>query len=418
MKRLLTVTFFTGLLTLFKMIAGFIVAKVVAIYTGPSGIVMLGQIQSIVTGLNGLVNSPAGPGIVRYTAENIKNGPEACAPWWCASLRWIIIILSITVPVMLIASPYLAKFVFGNQEYTWIILITVILLPFSAVGTFISSVINGMQKYKTFVMLGVLSTLISTVAMVALVYTHGVNGALLAIAVQNAIIGIIMIAFLLRQKWFNWKFIWFYNERAKFKDIRNYILMAITSAVVTPVSLILVRNIIISNVGWNEAGYWQAIWKISETYLMIITIALGTYVLPRLSALKENKAIYKEINSSFVIIFPITIVCSLFIYFMRDVIISLLFTGDFYLARDLIPYQLIGDILKISSWLYAYVMISKGMTKIFVISELFFALSFTVLVYFLVRSYGVIGAPMAYIINYFFYFLFSISLVFKGKENQ
>lgn len=41
----------------FKMISGFIISKIVAIYTGPSGIVLFGQIQSIVSALNGVINS-------------------------------------------------------------------------------------------------------------------------------------------------------------------------------------------------------------------------------------------------------------------------------------------------------------------------------------------------------------------------
>lgn len=69
----------TGSLTLVKMLMGFIIAKVVAIY-GPSGMAMLGQIQSVVTSLNGLVNAPTSNGIIKYTAEFSPKGTEACAP--------------------------------------------------------------------------------------------------------------------------------------------------------------------------------------------------------------------------------------------------------------------------------------------------------------------------------------------------
>ena len=58
MKKLLKVTASTGVLTLAKMAMGFVIAKVVAIYTGPSGMALLGQIQGVVTALNGIVNAP------------------------------------------------------------------------------------------------------------------------------------------------------------------------------------------------------------------------------------------------------------------------------------------------------------------------------------------------------------------------
>ncbi|HGU0837039.1 TPA: O-antigen flippase, partial [Escherichia coli] len=58
MKQLLSVTVFSGLLTLLRMGAGFLVAKIVAVYTGPSGMALLGQLQSIASSLSGVVNAP------------------------------------------------------------------------------------------------------------------------------------------------------------------------------------------------------------------------------------------------------------------------------------------------------------------------------------------------------------------------
>ncbi|WP_421201689.1 hypothetical protein [Aeromonas enteropelogenes] len=82
MKRLFKVTAMTGLLTLLKMVMGFVIAKVVAIYTGPTGMAMLGQVQNMVGSLNGyFINAPAGSGVVRFTAEYKEQGFEACPPW-------------------------------------------------------------------------------------------------------------------------------------------------------------------------------------------------------------------------------------------------------------------------------------------------------------------------------------------------
>ncbi|ELG0225490.1 O-antigen translocase, partial [Escherichia coli] len=66
MSSFFKISFFSGCLTLFKMLMGFLIAKVIAIYTGPSGMALLGQLQSLVTGINGIVNAPVGNGIVKY----------------------------------------------------------------------------------------------------------------------------------------------------------------------------------------------------------------------------------------------------------------------------------------------------------------------------------------------------------------
>ena len=84
--------------------------------------------------------------------------------------------------------------------------------------------------------------------------------------------------------------------------------MAMASAISMPLALIAVRKIIISNVGWDAAGQWQAVWKISEVYLSVMTMALGIYFLPQLSKLKSYIEIRREINSAALIIVPLVII--------------------------------------------------------------------------------------------------------------
>ena len=283
MKRLLKVTAMTGLLTLLKMAMGFVIAKVVAIYTGPTGLAMLGQVQSMVGSLNGIINAPVGSGIVRFTAENKAQGFEACAPWWRASLQWVLIISAITIPSGLLLAPHIAIWLFDDAELTWVVMVTVCVLPFSAIGTMCNSVINGQQLYRRYVGLGMVSALISGGVMLAMIVLYNIQGALLAAALQSALIGVVMLISSLRQPWFKLCYWWGTCDSKARRAISGYMLMAITSALTVPISLIFVRNILIAQVGWDATGQWQAVWKISEVYLSVITMALVTYYLPSLS---------------------------------------------------------------------------------------------------------------------------------------
>ncbi|MBN3263470.1 O-antigen translocase [Pectobacterium brasiliense] len=409
MKKLLSVTFFSGLLTLAKMGSGFVIAKIVAIYTGPSGMAMLGQIQSIVASLNGIVNAPVGSGIVRYTAEFEKEGVEGCAPWWKASLWWLAIILSILMPIGFFFARSLSDFLLNDPNYAWIIWITVASLPVAALGTLVNSVINGYQQYRRFVILGAISTAFSCTLMITLIINFGIKGALLAAAIQSGLIGLILISSVLRQPWAKLNYWWGETDTSNKKRIGGYILMATTTALTTPIALIGVRNVLISHVGWEEAGQWQAVWKISEVYLGVITIALTTYYLPKLSTLKGVENIRAEINQTAKIIIPIAAIMALGVYLFRDLAISLLFTEAFRSARELFAIQLIGDVIKIASWLYAYPMLSRGATKWFVFSEVIFSFTFFVLAWLLIPFYSTQGANIAYAVNYLFYFIFCMA---------
>lgn len=403
MKRLLKVTAMTGLLTLLKMAMGFVIAKVVAVYTGPTGMAMLGQVQSMVGSLNGIINAPVGSGVVRFTAEQQDKGFDACAPWWRAAMQWVLIISALAIPTGLLLAENIARWLFQEPALAWVVMATVCVLPLSALGTLCNSVINGQQLYRRYVGLGMLSALISGAVMLILIVMANINGALLAAAVQAALIGVVMLIANLRQPWFKLSYWWGASDQQARKAIGGYMLMAITSALTVPVSLILVRNILIEQVGWDATGQWQAVWKISEVYLGVITMALGTYYLPRLSSLKGMDAIIDEIHKTARIIIPVVATMALGVYLLRDVAISLLFTDAFRNARELFSIQLTGDVVKIAAWLYAYPMLSRGATKWFVCTEVVFTLSFVALTYWLVRQHGVVGANIAYTINYIIY---------------
>jgi len=412
MKRLLKVTAMTGLLTLLRMVMGFVIAKVVAIYTGPTGMAMLGQVQSLVGSLNGIINSPVGSGVVRFTAENKDQGFDACSPWWRAALHWVLIISAIAIPVGLLFAKPIASGLLKDANLAWVVMAIVCVLPFAAIGTLCNSVINGQQLYRRYVGLGMLSALISGGVMLTMIALHNIEGALLAAAVQAALIGMVMLIANLHQPWFKLRYWWGAVEPQARKDIGKYMLMAITSALTVPVSLIFVRNILIDQVGWDATGQWQAVYKISEVYLGVITIALGTYYLPRLASLIGVDAIISEIHKTARVIIPVVAAMALGVYLLRDVAISLLFTEAFRNARDLFAIQLTGDVIKILAWLYAYPMLSRGATKWFVGTEIVFSLNFVALTYFLVQQYNVVGANMAYTINYFIYFF----VVFFGVK--
>lgn len=410
MKRLLTVSFFTGLLALLRMLCGFAMAKVVAIYAGPTGLAMLGQLQSIVGAFSGVVNAPVGSGVVRYTAEQSKSGDiTACVPWWRAAMQWVALLSILVVPAGLLLAPWLAARMLGTADYAWILMLAVLLLPLAALGNFCISIVNGLQQYRRYVVLGAVSTLLSSALMVLLVWQGGISGALLASSLQAALIAIVLLLLLLRQPWLRWGNFVGSVEPEQRRKIGGYILMALTSAIVIPLSQILLRSMIVDQLGWEAAGHWQAVWKISEAYPAVVTMALGTYFLPRLSTLSGVNEIRGEILRTSAVVLPLVATLALAVYLLRDWIILLLFTPAFTPARDYFLFQLLGDVVKIASWLWAFPMLSRGATRWFIGSEVVFSLLLVALAWWLTPMLGVKGATLAYLLNVSVYFVFVVS---------
>jgi PST family polysaccharide transporter len=151
-----------------------------------------------------------------------------------------------------------------------------------------------------------------------------------------------------------------------------------------------------------------------------VTTALSTYYLPKLSALKENKDLKNEIIYGYKIIMPIVFIGCLSIYFLRFLIIKILYTNDFIQMENLFLYQLIGDFFKIGAWLLSYLMLAKAMMKIFILTEILFSITHLILGYICIDWFGLKGITIAFLINYIIYFIFLISyfrkLIFLKNE--
>lgn len=147
---------------------------------------------------------------------------------------------------------------------------------------------------------------------------------------------------------------------------------------------------------------------------MLITVTLSVYYLPKLSGLKDATSIKKEIRHGQIIILPFVVVSAIAMFLMRDWIIWLLFSGEFSDMRDLFLFQLLGDVIKIASWLYAYLMLAKAQAVVFILSELLFSLLFVGLTMFFVDGFGLEGVSYAFALNYFLYLVFMVFWFYRS----
>ena len=110
---------------------------------------------------------------------------------------------------------------------------------------------------------------------------------------------------------------------------------------------------------------------------------------------------------------PLVIFGGLVVFGLRDLIIALLFTEKFTPMRDLFFWQLIGDLFKTCGWLLAYIMLSKPLVKLYVITEIVFSLSFYLLTIIFLNVFGFEGVAIAHAVNYLIYLIVMYYFVFE-----
>lgn len=409
---LISTSFYTAIATIIKIISAFIINKVIAIYIGPSGLAIIGQLQNFISIITTFSNGAITQGVVKYTAE-YKTIEEKQKIFSTSIL--ISLICSLVVALFLfIFSSYFSELILKSIEYSSVFMIFGLTIFLFTLNTLFMSILNGQREIKKYVFVNILSSIFSLFFTSFLVISLNLLGALYALVLNQSVVFFITLLFLIKSNWFKIEYFKQGLDKKSLVKLSKYSLMAIASAVTIPVSHLIVRNYIGENLGWTDAGYWQGVWYISTLYLMIITTSLSVYYLPKLSEIEDNTELRKEIISGYKIIIPLVVIFSFSIYIIREYIVVIAFSKEFMPMIELFPWQLIGDVIKITSWLLSYLMLAKAMTKLFIFTEILFSLNFIILAILFIDLSGLVGVTYAYALNYLFY-LFTMIFIFKKR---
>ncbi|AKX50704.1 O-antigen translocase [Thiopseudomonas alkaliphila] len=386
--------------------------KILAIYVGPAGYAAIGNFQNAVQMITTFGSGAINTGVVKYTAEYYDDEKKQRQVWRTAGTIAVLgsVITGIGVAVF---SKQIAHWFLQDESYHTVFIWFSVTLIFFIFNTLLLAILNGKKEIHRYIIANIAGSLFSLAVTSILAIQFGLLGALTALVIFPSFAFVVTLCLCYKANWFKFSYLFGRLDKQVVLNLSKYTAMALTSAACVPVSHILVRSHLADTLGLEVAGYWEAMWRLSGAYLMLVTTTLSIYYLPRLSELKEPSSIKKEILQGYKIILPVAAFCGLIIYLLRDFIIGVLFTNDFSAMRDLFAWQMVGDTLKIGSWILAYLMLGKAMMKLFIASEIVFAAGFYGWTYFLTGMYGLEGVTIAHAINYAIYWVVMGVFIFK-----
>lgn len=412
MNDLIKVFSFTGLSTLIKLITSYVTIKVVAAVIGPGGIALLGQLQNFTAIFTTLGAGGINNGVVKYVSE-FKEDQTALHKYLKNGLKITVYLSLFFGVILLVFSTPISKWILLDETYFYVFIYLGISLLFLSLHNFLLSILNGFKDFKKFVIINIITSIIGLVFTVVLVFSFQLKGALIASVTYQAIVFFATILLLRKAYWFNKAILWGPVNKVILKKYFSYSVMAIVSAATVPVSQLLVRGHLIQNFSSDNAGFWEGMNRISGLYLLFVTTSFSVYYLPKLSEIKTQDLLKKEILTTYKIITPIIFGSLVLIYLLKDLVINILFTKEFYPMKDLFFWQLIGDFFKIMSWILAFLMVAKSMTKLYIVTEITFSALFVGLSYVFIDRNGVIGATQSYCLTYLIYFVVMV-FIFRG----
>lgn len=404
-SQLFKICSLNSLSIILKIGVGLVTSKLLAVFVGPSGMALVGNLRNFMTSLEGVATLGFQNGIVKYTAETNKD-----TPYFQKILSTVFICLMI---VAFLLSGVLFSFatlwnqkIFGiDYQYQSVIKALALALPWYVISLFFNAVLNGLGSFKKVIWVNSIGSVIGLLVSVILIVRYRTLGALIALVITPALLFFISAYFLnqeinifkiIKSRFFDFSII---------KKLSHYSLMALVSSVLGPIVFLSIRNNIIQNLGFDQAGYWETMTRISSYYLLFVTTILTVYFLPKLAASKdiqETKVIFWSFYKG---ILPVFVVGTTVIYFCRFFIVKLLFTFEFLPVTTLFFWQLVGDIFKVASLILGYQFFVKRLTLAFILSELASLALTYFLSNYLIELYGIQGVVIAQAIDNLVYLL-------------
>ena len=393
---------YSGVSTAISLLVRLISNKIIAVYLGTSGIFLLGQLKDFLRLSNVISGFGIENGIIKYTSE-FQKSDEELRKILSTSFRTHLFFSLIFCVLILIFKNTIAEYLlldFDSKFYFLILSISVI--SFS-IHTLLMSIINGIKKIKLYVTINVFSVVISGILMITLVLKYAIIGALYALIINQITTLLVTLILFYIYKPFNFSLLFSDFNFKYFKKLSAFSIMAITGPTCLIISTFIVRYYISDKFDTNFAGSWEAMWRISAIYLLFLISTFKFYLIPTFSKLNSEN-LKKEVFKIWKVVIPIIIVITAGVYLLRDIIITVLLSNEFFLINEIIFFHLLGDIIKINCWVLGNILISKADTKAFVFFQIEWSVIFVILSYFLINAYGFWGVSLAYFITYIIHF--------------
>jgi len=386
-----------------KILAGILISKFIAVFIGPEGMSLIGNLRNFLSTIQSISIAGLYNGFVKLIGK-YKNNVEELTNTLSTVFYFGFFSSLILAFLCYYNAEFINELIFFNNNYVYVIKTMAIVLPFYALNMYVFAIMNGFSKYRILLVINITGQILGLLVTLLLIKQENIDGALIAVVITpalNLLITIVGIAF--RKNLMSYVKITDINISV-LRNLSPFMMMALVSSIALPIVYIIIRNYLISEIGIKEAGYWTAVTRISDYYLMFINSLMALYILPRFAELKSQKEFRKEVFSFYKTVLPVFAIILGVIYLSRSLLVNLLFTEEFRPIEDLMGYQILGDFMRVMSMVIAYKFLAKKMFTHFIIIEIFlFVIMYFSSIY-LIDAFGLKGAVMGHCLSYLMHF--------------
>lgn len=365
-KHILKSTSLFGSVQVVQVLSTIIKGKFVAILLGTVGM----GISSLLVSSIAMLQTISGLGLnfsaVREISQAQESGDsEKLSRTIIISKRWLFISAILGGVSLIIISPFLSKYVFGNYEYTWHFIFLSLVVVLTTLGIGYQTLLQGTRRLKDIAKSSAFGSVLSIFTSIPFYYIWGVKG------IVPALIVAALTTFSLN---------YFYANRIKLTKVNITIketakegtdmvklgvVMMITNLIGVLTTFIIIayikRNGSLSDVGLYQGGI-----SLTTQYVGLIFSAMVVDYFPRLSAINTDKIKVRELaNQQSEVMLLIVTPLLITLIIVSPLIIRLLLSHAFIPIDNFIRGISIGLFFQAASHSMALISFAKGDRKTF-----------------------------------------------------
>lgn len=392
-----------------NIICSVIRTKLIALWIGPSGVGLIGLYNTAIE----MISSATGLGIRNSSVRDISANAkfvDRLGGIIQAVRRWSWGVGLFGAMITLVLSPCLSEITFGDDSHTFAFIFLSIVILLNAITAGELAILQGLSRLKRLANASIWGMIIALLLSAPLYYFMGIDSVIPTIIIYSLVTTV---------------FVWINRDRS-FNDfpkepivnslrlgggfIRLGVLMTISSFVTILSSYIFIAYLNMCS-GTDEVGYYQAGYTLVNKYVSLIFVSIGMEYYPRLVGVKDSAKrmsvfVSQQIKLLLLILIPIV---SAFLVF-RELVVTILYSSEFYQIIPFISGAIISTIFRAVSWCAAFVIIAKGSGKIYLATELSSAVIGLVLNIAFYHYYGLVGLGVSFIVWYLIYTIITLAI--------
>lgn len=399
-----------------RLVISLFIQRLLAEIVGEAGIAKIGSLRNLLEMLGSFASIGIFSGVVKYVAE-YKDDKEQLQKLFSTTFVFSILGTIVVSLVLFFGAGYLSTTIFDSLDYTYLIKLLAVVVPFISMYRVFNGVVNGLSLYKKLAGIDLFSYILSAILTVVLLLSNNIDGALIAIAITPVLQFFVLLFIFIKvlREYVQFSKLTFKMPMAN--GLLAFSLMSFFSTVLLNYVEIDIRVMIQNRITMADAGIWTAMTNISKNYMVFSSAIFTLYVLPKFAGIHNKTDFKAELLNIYKTLLPLFGVGMLLIYFLRDYVIQIIYP-DFNGMAPLFKWQLMGDFVRLAAIVLGYQFLAKKMVRNFIFSEVLSLALFYGFSYYFAGIYGVEGVVMAHFLRYVVYLFVVLFLVFRYFKKQ